>query len=168
MMAARDENILGGRELADLLSTLPAKVEGNIMRGALRDGAKVLLPEVVRNIPKDSGDLAATARISTRNRKGQVSASVKVGNNQVWYAHLVEHATRPHVIRAKPGSALNVNGREVTRVEHPGTRGQPFMRPAIDTQFQAVIAAVQAGVRRRLTKRGIEVPDPTPAGEREE
>lgn len=163
-----EENIVGGRALDELLQTLPAKVEANIMRSALRAGAKVYLAEVKQRIPVDSGALRDSARITTRSRKGQVSASVKVGSSNVWYAHLVEFATRPHTIKAKPGHALNVNGRELKRVEHPGTRPQPFMRPAADAAFSAAVQAVQAQVRRRLTKAGLEVPEPTPAGEREE
>jgi HK97 gp10 family phage protein len=166
-MATSDQNIAGGRELAELLQTLPVKMEKNIMRGALRAGAAVLREEVKRNAPVATGALRDSVRISTRARKGQVSASVKVGNSIAWYAHLIEFGTRPHVITAKPGSALNVNGTEVKKVKHPGIVGRPFIRPAVDHQLPAALAAVTARVRQRLTKQGINVPDPVPAGEAE-
>lgn len=161
------ENIIGGKALDDLLQTLPAKIEKNIMRTALRAGAVVFRDEARRNVPKDSGDLAASIRVTTRTRKGQVTASAKAGNRMVYYAHMVEYGTRPHTILAKPGSALNVNGREVKKVNHPGAKPKPFMRPAADASFAAAVAAVQAKIRQRLTKAGIEVPEQTPPDEAE-
>jgi HK97 gp10 family phage protein len=162
-VSARDEVLSGGRALDDLLQTLPTKMEKNIMRSALRAGAAVMLEEVKSRIPVASGALRDSARITTRGRKGQVSASVKVGNFQAWYAHLVEFGTRPHTIRPKEqGGALQFGGTLTRSVEHPGTRGQPFMRPAADAGFTASTAAVQVKVRERLTKQGLNVPAPLP------
>ena len=180
------ENIIGGKALDDLLQTLPAKVEKNIMRGALRSGANVILEEARRNAPvgpvsgtakkkgAKPGDLLRSLRVSTRSRKGAVSASVKVGGSNkktgatVFYAHMLEYGTRPHLIKAKPGSAMNVNGREVKYVNHPGISPRPFMRPAADNKFSESVEAVQAYVRKRLTKEGIEVPEQTPPDEAEQ
>lgn len=161
-----DENILGGAALDALLRTLPVKLETNIMRGALRAGAKVFLDEVKQNIPVREGVLRASARISTKKGKdGRVSASVKVGSAKAFYANMVEFGTRPHVILARPGGSMNVNGTEVRSVEHPGIAPHPFMRPAADAKFTAAVAAVQAKVRDRLAKAGIDVPDPVPPDE---
>lgn len=161
-----DENIVGGKELADLLATLPTKVEANIMRSALRAGAKVYLDQVKQNIPVASGILRDSARITTRKTKdGKISASVKVGNRQAFYAHMVEFGTRPHIIKAKPGSALNVNGSEVKSVNHPGIAPRPYMRPAADAKFGAAVAAVTLQIRKRLTKAGLSVPAATPPDE---
>lgn len=163
-----EENIVGGKELADLLAKLPAKVEANIMRSALRAGAKVYLDQVKQNIPVASGILRDSARITTRKTKeGKISASVKVGNRQAFYAHMVEFGTRPHIIKAKPGSALNVNGAEVKSVNHPGIAPRPYMRPAADAKFGAAVAAVTAQIRKRLTKAGLSVPVATPPDEAE-
>jgi HK97 gp10 family phage protein len=161
-----DENIIGGKELDALLQTLPVKLETNIMRSALRAGARVYLDEVKQNIPVASGALRNSARITTRKGKdGKISASVKVGNSVAYYAQMVEFGTRPHVIKAKPGHALNINGREVKSVQHPGTAAHPFMRPAADAKFGPAVAAVQAQVRKRLTKAGLTVPDAAPPDE---
>jgi HK97 gp10 family phage protein len=162
-MAQRDESITGGRELDRLLQTLPVKMERNIMRGALRSGAKVVLDEVKQRIPEDTGQLRASARITTRYRKGTVTASVKVGNFVAWYAHLVEFGTRPHVIRPRnPGGAMRFGNVETRSVDHPGTRARPFMRPAADASLNEAIAAVTRRIRQKLTQQGINTPDPTP------
>jgi len=163
-----DANITGGRELDQLLQTLPAKLETNIMRGALRAGANVYLVEVRRNlaaISKTDGLLGAS-RVTTRKGKdGNVTASVKVGRGQVYYAHMVEFGTRPHAITAK---AMTINGNVVRSVAHPGAKPKPFMRPAAEAKFAEAVAAVQARIRKRLTKEGLSAPEPTPAGEAEE
>lgn len=156
-----DQNIIGGRQLDQLLQTLPVKMEKNIMRSALRAGAAVILTEVQQRIPTDTGQLRASARITTRYRRGEVSASVKVGNFVAWYAHLVEFGTRDHKI-VDPQGGMSFNGRIVHMVDHPGTTAQPFMRPAADAAHAQAVAAVTAKIRQRLTTAGINAPDPSP------
>jgi len=163
------ENITGGAALDALLQSLPAKMEQNVMRSALRAGAAVYLREVKQNIPVEHGPLRQSARITTKkNRDGSVSASVKVGNSRAFYAHMVEFGTRPHVIAPRAGS-LQIGGQFVAgAVQHPGARPHPFMRPAADAQFSAAVAAVQKKVRDRLRAQGLDVPDPPLPGEDEQ
>lgn len=182
MTTTTEQGLVGARELDDLLQTLPVKVEKNIMRAALRAGAAVFLAEVKNNIPAVSGDLRASARITTRFRKGSVSASVKVGDKKVYYAKMVEFGTKPHVISVtgvdRPISrrtGKQVSIRTINRslalggkligpsVKHPGAKPHPYARPAADAAFTAATAAVTAKIRERLTKEGINVPAPIPA-----
>lgn len=139
------------------------------MRSALRAGAAVYLAEVKQNIPVEHGALRQSARITTKkSRDGSVSASVKVGNRQAFYAHMVEFGTRAHIIAPKRG-AMQIGGQFVAgAVQHPGARPHPFMRPAADAQFSAAVAAVQKKVRDRLRAQGLDVPDPPLPGEAEE
>jgi HK97 gp10 family phage protein len=162
-MSTRDENIIGGQQLDELLQTLPGKMQRNINRSALRAGAAALLPEVVQRIPVASGDLRASARITTRARGATVSASVKVGNQVAWYAHLVEYGTRPHVIKPREAKgAMQFGGVTTKSVQHPGTRPQPFMRPAIDISLPQVVEAFTRKMRERLTKQGLDTPEALP------
>lgn len=162
------ENIGGGAALDALLQSLPAKMETNVMRSALRAGAAVYLAQVKQNIPVKDGALRQSARITTKkSRDGSVSASVKVGNSRAFYAHMVEFGTRPHIIAPKR-SAMQIGGQFVAgTVEHPGARPRPFMRPAADEKFTAAVAAVQKKVRDRLRAQGLDVPDPPLPGEGE-
>lgn len=163
-MSSRDEVIAGGRELNDLLQTLAPKVERNIMRGALRSGAVVIRDEIKRRAPVASGDLRDSIRVTTRAKKGTVSASAKVGNQTAWYAHLVEFGTRPHVILPKrQGGSMQFGGIRTRLVNHPGTTGRPFIRPAGDASTPAAIAEVTKYVRKRLTKLGLNTPAPIPS-----
>jgi HK97 gp10 family phage protein len=159
-MTTQNEVIVGGRELDDLLRTLPAKMHKNINRAALRAGAAVYLAEVKQRIPRDSGQLEASARITTRAQGDMVSASVKVGNFVAWYAHLVEFGTRAHTEHAHRGGAMRFGSVVTQVVHHPGTSPQPFMRPAADAKFGEAVAAVTKKIRERLTKQGLNVPAP--------
>lgn len=191
LMSTRNEVISGGRELQELLETLPGKMQKNINRAGLRAGAAVLLPAVKQNIPVYHGDLRDSARITTRAKGSGVSASVKVGNKKAWYANLVEHGTRPHYIKVSdedrgPGRGIGRRGtaarretlasiRTVNRrvlqiganfvgpsVHHPGSRPHPFARPAIDEKLPEVLDAVTKKIRERLTKQGLNNPAPLP------
>lgn len=155
-----DETIRGGRELAQFLMQLPAKVEKNIMRSALRAGAGVFREEIKEQIPVVSGDLRRSVRVSTRSKGGTVTAYVRIGNKKAWYAQMVEFGTRPHKITPERAKALRVAGYIVSDVDHPGATARPVVRPAFDSKSGEAIAAVAAQVRRRLTNEGINVPAP--------
>lgn len=164
-----DVQVKGLSELQKALDTLPTKIQNNIMRGALRAGSKLIKNEAAARVPVESGLLSSSLRISTRNRDGKVQASVSVGGATkkgaiiARHAHLVEFGTKPHIIEAKPGKTLAIG---VSRVNHPGSKPQPFMRPALDLTQSAAITAVGEYIRTRLaTKHGLDVPAPLEEGD---
>jgi HK97 gp10 family phage protein len=147
-------HVQGLAELEKTLRQLPVKLETKILRGALRAGAAVFSVEVSARLPRKSGKLASTLRISTAVRRGVVSAKVVVGDSKkkgVFYAHMLEGGTKPHFIKAKPGKSLRLyGGRMVKRVTHPGIRPRPFMGPAFKAGTTAALEAVAAYIRQRL------------------
>jgi HK97 gp10 family phage protein len=149
--------VKGLAELQKFLDQLPAKLERNVMRGALRVAAKdILLPATVSGAQKDTGALASSLRVSVRAKRGEVRAAVKT---DLFYARLVEYGTRPHIITSRNDRALSIGGLFfVKAVEHPGiVSPKPFMRPALDGN--ATAATVRAGeyVKARLaTKHGLD------------
>lgn len=155
-----DEAIRGGRQLAEFLQQLPAKVEKNIMRAALRAGANEIRKEARERVPVDSGMLYRSLKVSTNSKRGRVTARLKVGGRLAPHAYLVEFGTRPHKITARNGGGLTVGGNVVREVDHPGARPHPFMRPALDARSSQAVAAVAAKVRERLTLAGINAPAP--------
>lgn len=161
-MATRDEMLQGGRALDDLLKTLSKKLERNVMRAALREGGVVLREEARRRAPVDGGALRKSIRVSTRSSKGMLYASVKAGNKRVFYASMVEFGTQAHKIKAKPQSALDVNGRPRRDVNHPGAAPHAFMRPAADGAFREAIKAFDRKLRERMTNAGLNVHAPAP------
>lgn len=178
-----ETTVKGLAELQRALDTLPAKIEANIVRGALRAGAKIILAEAQRLVPVEppsganarlyggrEGLLRDSLRVGTKidSRKAQVVATVKVGGKakgggDAYYAKFVEFGTAPHVIRAKNGKMLALG---VSKVNHPGAKKKPFLRPAMDTQMMASVEAVRDYIRNRLaSKHGIDVPAPIEEGD---
>ena len=88
--------VKGLAELQKYLDELPAKMEANIMRAALRAGAKVVLTEAKNTaaFADDTGALRASLRITTSVRRGTVTAAVKAGptkkDKRPFYARMVE------------------------------------------------------------------------------
>lgn len=84
--------------------------------------------EAVQNAPAQTGELRRG--IVDDYDKKQVIATAK-------HSAPVEFGTAPHVITPKNGKALRFvkNGKEifVKKVNHPGTKPQPFMRLAART-----------------------------------
>lgn len=155
--------VLGLAELEQALDQLTPKIAKNVARAALREAAKPVLEEARRLVPKRSGKLAETLRITTAMRNGVPKAFVKVGpsgkkNREVYYARFVEYGAAKHRIIAGPGKMLPLaGGRKFA--SHPGVRKKPFMRPAADSQAAAAVRAFGDKMRQRLTKEGIEIPD---------
>lgn len=169
--------ISGGAELDDLLRTLAPKMEKNIMRAALTRGAKVIMLEAKKLAPvgkpsstnaKEYGGYAGALRDSIRvtsrfTKTGSVTASVKAGGRtkkgaEVFYAHIVEYGARRHVIKPKTKKRLELGGQFVAgAVEHPGVKGQPFMRPAQDAKWEEAVGVVHEFIKKRLQKEGIDI-----------
>jgi HK97 gp10 family phage protein len=161
-----DIRVNGLADLQKFLDQLPAKMEANVMRGALRAGMKPVLEAARQGAPVGepsetnkrkynlyAGALRDSIRLSAKldRRKGQVVARVVAGGKSrktganVIYAGMIEYGTRPHSI----GSGT-----------HQGTDGNPFMRPALDTQAQAAVVAAGEYIKKRLaTKHGLDTAD---------
>lgn len=146
-------NIKGGKELTAFLSSVPAKVERNIMRSAMNQGAKVIQKDIEANAPVDEGDLRNSFKRNTRAKDGQVIAKVTTKSP---VARWVEFGTAAHHIQAKDGGYLFFKDRFVKGVNHPGARAKPFIRPALDNSAKDAVLAVGNQIRRRLTKEGID------------
>lgn len=148
-------NITGLKELQAFLDQLPAKVEANIMRGALRAGANVVKAEAQANVPVKTGALKAGLKVSTRSRRGVVTASVKAGGKHGYIAKWIEFGTAAHFIKPKTAKSLFFAGLFSDGVDHPGSRPKPFMRPALDSQAQSALQAVGEAIKKRLNKEGL-------------
>ena len=169
-------HVKGLSELSKFLEQLPTKIEKNIMRSALRAGAKVIATEVRANVPVSEpssrnasryGGYAGALRDSIRINTGfdpklGVVASVAVGGQTksarttTYYAPWVEYGTAAHWIIAKGQGSLSIGGFPVQRVMHPGAAPKPFVRPALDATASAAVVAVGQGIKKRLTKEGID------------
>jgi HK97 gp10 family phage protein len=104
--------------------------------------------EARRLAPVDTGRLRSSI-VHRVEERGARFYDVSVGTN-VNYAEFVEKGTRRHFIRPKNGQYLKFQymGRTVYTklVDHPGTKAQPFLAPAI--------AMADAWLREELARAG--------------
>ncbi len=114
--------------LADALRASGRDADATTQRTAV-ESANFLLTEMEVNVPVKSGNLRKSLTVVVQPNRIIVGPTAD-------YAPFVEFGTGPHTIKAKNKQALSfyVNGRKVTvkQVKHPGTRAQPFVRPAFD------------------------------------
>ena len=169
------------RQVLKALDDLPVKIETKLARAALKAAAQPMLQEVQRRVPVATGTLANTIRVSssTQKSKGKIIVKIVAGSRVAgggrrgakgaergaFYAHMVEFGTAPHVI---PGP-LFFGGKWHMYAKHPGTKAQPFMRPAFDTSDRLVVDAYSDYMRkalpRALDRAGITPTAPAPAPE---
>lgn len=144
--------MLGFKELDELLKTLPAKVEQNILRGALRAGQKPILDRARLEINSRSGDLSRSLRIRTKSKKGEVTATLVAGDKKAFYAHMVEFGTAQHFIKPKTAKSLFFAGINREVIDHPGAIAHPFMRTAADTESDNAVKVFGEYVKKRLPR----------------
>lgn len=159
-------SIAGGKQLAEFLSKLPPRIERNIMRAALRAGARVIANEAKKNVPVKMGALKRSIRTDSTRVKGGVQATAKAGgrsggrakDKSAFYAQFVEYGTAAHMIKAGEKKkrlvfiARDGNRVSTTKVNHPGATAKPFMRPAFDAKGGEAVNAVAKAIRERLTQ----------------
>lgn len=104
-----------------------------------------------REAPVKRGTLrrSITSRVEAGGDRGIVGTNLS-------YARPVHEGSKPHVIRAKPGSALFWRGARhpVKVVNHPGSKGNPFLVRAADMSRADVERELAAWGGRILSKVG--------------
>ncbi|MBN9243940.1 MAG: HK97 gp10 family phage protein [Mesorhizobium sp.] len=138
----------GVNKLKRKLRALPAIAREEI-HGALQQSA-VEMVEAARNFaPVKSGDLRNSigytfGKYSPENSNVRgvgvaanklndpdLTVTIHAGDAKAFYAAFVEFGTAAHTIKPKrPGGLLNIFGRTITKVEHPGAAARPFFFPA--------------------------------------
>lgn len=153
-------NVKGLAELQAVLNTLPAKVERNLMRSAMRQGANVIMKKAKANLAAngsvETAVLQRGIKVSTNAKGGTVTAKVRASGKHGYIANWIEYGVSAHSI--KKGADLS-SGKLQSGKPHPGFSEVPFMRPALDTEMQTALIAVGKALQARLaTKHGIDTP----------
>jgi len=125
--------IQGAKELDRVLKRLPERVARNVLRGAVRKGAKVIEDEIRRRTPVGAtGNLKASItqrgvrQVDKRTLTRQVG-SFKGGKFKGYHAHLVEFGT------------VKMSAR-------------PFIRPAIDSTNIEALAVMGKELGKGIEK----------------
>jgi hypothetical protein len=94
--------------------------------------ANSMVADMQSIVPVDTGNLKSSIKVVVMSR-----GKIEIGPDTLMapYAWDVEYGTKPHVIEAKPGKVLRFQVGErivyTRRVNHPGTRAQPYVRPVV-------------------------------------
>ena len=139
--------------LPELIANLRAapSTAAPILQRALSASQAILAKYTTKNtVPWRTGFLVQTFR-------AEVTAGMLRWFPTADYAPYVEFGTKPHVIEPKDKKALYWQGADhpVKRVNHPGTKANPFMERIIqaatpdinetfDTALQQIVAAIAA------------------------
>lgn len=136
----------GGKEMERRLAAI-GRAPKELTRQVAIEGvafAKIL-------VPRQTGNLGRTIRIGSIS---ETHAEIRAGGAlNVGYAAAVELGTRPHVIRPRRakvlawGGARTLSGRLragsaptnfAAKVNHPGTKAQPFLIPGMRKALEVV------------------------------
>jgi HK97 gp10 family phage protein len=163
MASDQSISISGLAELQKMLDELPAKIEANIMRGALRQGANIYRDRARANAPVGkSGKLKKSIKVKTTLRKGKAISQIVAGGGDAWYAKFVEFGTAsfyegtgrtvgaPYKISPKKTKAIKFGDIYSAHAVLQGTKPTGFMRKAFDGGTTEVIDDVAAYIRMRI------------------
>ena len=126
MASTSTVEVTGLKELDALLKTLPARIEGNVMRGGMRASLKVIGDVAKTNLAANgtikTGNLQKSIRIGFKRKSetgyGWMRGRLTAGNKDAWYAHFIEFGTasfytghgktvgKPYEIRPKNHKSL--------------------------------------------------------------
>lgn len=104
--------------------------------------------EAKSNVPKVTTVLQGSIQMRMAKKIGNVWAGLW-GSFNCLYAIFVELGTAPHDIFPKTKKALFWEGaaHPVSSVHHPGTKAQPFLRPAADRLYPLLIEKIKEGAK---------------------
>lgn len=171
-MANSEVNIKGLKELDDLLKTLPANIQNNVTRGAIRSGLNEIGGIAKNILAADghvvTGNLRKSIRVSFKRKSeefGWMRGNLKAGDKKAWYSHIIEFGSgsfyagtgsgsvkAPYEIKARTRKSLFFGGKMRESVIHPGVKPSPFMRPAMDSGHKRAIERFAEYVAKRLPK----------------
>lgn len=99
------------------------------IRQFLQQGAFMLQAQSVQEAPYDKGRLRGDITVFPQTKSNEIS----VGNTKlIDYAVHVFYGTKPHVIKPKRAKALKTPYGYRKRVNHPGTKANPYLETALD------------------------------------
>jgi HK97 gp10 family phage protein len=140
-----DFEVQGLKELNETLQRFPAKLERNILRGAIRAGASVIVEDARRRAP-------VLSVLDPRRVFGALAKSIRVRGVQSKNGALVGGVFAGGVADVGRGKGKIQADAFYARFVEFGTAkmaARPFLRPAIDSKTPAAIDATADYIRER-------------------
>jgi hypothetical protein len=126
-------------DLLHVAAQLEAGLTDEVKRDLMQRVVVVTERQILAEMPERTGKLKA----SVTNRYDAQGGEILIGAD---YALFVHEPTKPHVIRGNPVLAFAHGGTTVFAryVNHPGTKGNPFIDRGLDKAGNDIDAALLA------------------------
>lgn len=156
------------------LGNFPDRMRNNILRGGARAAGAVLSKSLKNRLAGDglktaAGSVRTSVRLMGGLRGNEVRGVVQYGGRyqrslgrgeqrrkvtrDAWYAHILEWGARAHEIKPRPGKkALQIRGRYVAKVKHPGIAARLYATHTAQRDMPAANRAFASYVERRVTR----------------
>lgn len=143
-----DIKMLGIEEMTKNLEQIGTRVALRGPAAAVRAGSSVIIKEIRRRAPKETGSLQKSIGQKVKNyRRNKTTTSIvgarskryktaKGNRNPAYYAHLPELGVKPHRTGKKKFGYRRGAGM------HPGVKATPYMRPGWDAAAPRAVDAV--------------------------
>lgn len=145
--------IKGSKELQRLFRVMPKELTKNITLLAAKEvGMKTIVPDAKSSAPRDSGQVAES--IGVVKTKDVVWIGPRLGRRfQGHKARWLEKGTKERLPKKSQVLRIEFGGTVVYTRKAKGLRARPFMRPAIDRNFNKL----QQGIEKANAKKAVQV-----------
>lgn len=131
---AETVKIEGLKELDRALKELPLKIQGNILRGAVRAGAQVIRKDAMARAPVDKGKLKRNIRIQRSRKSTNTSEKATVGVRA----------------RGKKDDPSNAYYWKFVELGTSKMAAHPFLRPAFEAMKMKAVEAIRTYLGSRI------------------
>lgn len=148
----------GMDELLKNLSILPAKIQRNVLRGAVRKAATVLLKEARTRVPVDENilkrSLAVVQHKRNPNEPNIIAFSIGPNSRKIHKLQAMHYIVKKWMISKKTGHRYSTHYNYGGHIELGNSKmpAQPYLRPAFESKGDESIEVVKDYMRKRLDK----------------
>lgn len=147
------------REVDDWLKGLAEPKLKKALRASTTAGAKSAVP-IIRaatpvgkkgmtgKYPHSAGNLRGLVRHKAMKKRYGIGSVVAPMGGAAYYRKYVELGTKAHIIAGRDGGFLNIGGRYLRAVRHPGARPRHFMEGAAGNAAAAAESAFESRMLR--------------------
>ena len=146
-------DLKGFDDIKKRLATLPAKIEKNILRSAVRQGAQTV--RKAANVTGGASSLEIGSSRTTERRYKAVAAGVRFKKEKFYLMFVDETGAAPHEIKpGKKGALANVDEGFFTlkAVQHPGIPEFNEVSKTLEEKEGEIIEGVRKQIEKRLDK----------------
>ena len=153
-----DFKIDKGADLARALENLGPNIGNRGGNAAVRAAARPVIERAQQLAPVLTGELRKQIGFVKvrKKRNGLFQGRIGVVGNERPLEHLIEFGTAPHTITAKGKTLVRKSPLAFfgKTVQHPGTRAQPFLGPAVHQMAKAALDLMAESLRKTIARAG--------------